>query len=317
MAKQVSKTVIGGFVVSAIALLVMGVVIFGGGKYFTKTAKYVLFFDQSVKGLHVGAPVVFRGVEIGTVQSVVIHADTEKFEVDIPVVIEVEPDKFQIKGKREMPKNPYDRAKVLIDRGLRGQLITESFVTGQLMVAMDFHPDQPAQLKRIDAGYPELPTIPSDFEQLTKKLKKLPIEEISEKILSAVQNVEKVLSAPELMETIENLKTATAKASTLIEDVDRVVNDADKMLVSADQKIEALATRGENVLVSAEGALDSATLTLNTYGSLVDEKSPLRNDLIDAVSELGEAARSLRAFFEYLEQHPEALIKGKSSSGGK
>ena len=95
MAKQVSKTVIGGFVISAIVLLVIGIVIFGGGKFFTKTFKYVLFFDRSIKGLNVGAPVVFRGVEIGSVNSVAIRADAETLKVDIPVVIEVEPERFQ------------------------------------------------------------------------------------------------------------------------------------------------------------------------------------------------------------------------------
>ena len=87
MAKQVSKTVIGGFVISAIVLLVIGIVIFGGGKFFTKTFKYVMFFDSSVKGLNVGAPVVFRGVEIGSVHSVVIRADAEKLKVDIHEII--------------------------------------------------------------------------------------------------------------------------------------------------------------------------------------------------------------------------------------
>ena len=118
MAKQVSKTAIGGFVISAIALLVIGIVVFGGGKFFTKTIKYVMFFDRTVKGLKVGAPVVFRGVEIGSVDSVVIRADTQKLEVDIPVVVEIEPDRFQTTGESKLPRNPYDRAKALIEGGL-------------------------------------------------------------------------------------------------------------------------------------------------------------------------------------------------------
>ena len=339
MAKQVSKTVIGGFVISAIVLLVIGIVIFGGGKFFTETVKYVMFFDHSVKGLNVGAPVVFRGVEIGSVDSVVILADTEKLTVDIPVVIAIEPDRFQTTGEIKLAKSPYERAKALIERGLRAQLAVESIVTGQLMIEMDFLPDTPVRLKGMDLGYPEIPTIPSSFEKLTQILKKVPIEEIFEKLLSALNNVEKVLGAPELMDTVQNLNKATQNANQLIQSADKMVKDADtlvqnvnqqvdplsenlqgafgdarKLLQNADGQIQPVSAKLQDALVSARKALDGAETTLATIDTFAAARSAFRIKLDASLEEIAAASRSVRALTEYLERHPEALLQGKSGS---
>jgi paraquat-inducible protein B len=98
MAKQIHKTVIGGFVVSVIVMLIVGVIILGGGKMFKKTWTYVLFFEKSVKGLSVGAPVVFNGVKIGSVSNVIINVDLDKVEFSIPVIIEIDPSLMTLKG---------------------------------------------------------------------------------------------------------------------------------------------------------------------------------------------------------------------------
>jgi paraquat-inducible protein B len=342
MAKQVSKTVIGGFVISAIALLVIGIVIFGGGKFFTKTVKYVLYFDRSIKGLNVGAPVVFRGVEIGTVASVVIRADPDKLKVDIPVVIEIEPDRFQTTGESERTKyarDPYERAKVLIEHGLRAQLTLESLVTGQLMIEIDFYPDTPVRLTGIDAGYPELPTIPSSIEQFAETLKKVPLEEIFEKLLSAINSIEKVLSAPEVMDTVKNLEEATQNANQLILSADKMVKDADtlvlnvnrqvdplsenlqaaigdvrKLLQNVDGQVQPVSAKLQDALVYARQALDGARTTLATINTFAEERSAFRIKLEASLEEISAASRSVRALTEYLERHPEALLQGKSGS---
>ena len=283
MAKQVSKTVIGGFVISAIVLLVIGIVIFGGGKFFTRTTKFVMFFDASVKGLSVGAPVVFRGVEIGSVDSVVILADTEKLTVDIPVVIEIEPDRFQTTGEIKLSKkNAYERTKVMIERGLRARLAVESIVTGQLMIEMDFFPDAPVRLTGIDLGYPEIPTMPSSIEQLTQKLKKIPLEEIFEKLLSAINNIEKVLGAPELMDTLRNLKEATQSANQLILSADKMVKDANRLVLNIDQQIDPLIQSADKMIKDADALVQNVNqqvdpLSENLQAAVGDARKLLQN----------------------------------------
>ncbi len=334
MAKQVSKTVIGGFVISSIALLIIGVLVFGGGRFFTKTIKFALFFDGSVKGLNVGSAVVFRGVKIGIVENVFIQADAEKLAVDIPVIVELEPEQFRVSGKR-LPKDPYEKAKRLIARGLRCQLATESFVTGQLMVAMDFDPDKPVRLTGIDVGYPELPTIHSDLEQLAEKMKEIPVEDLFKKIQATMTNLDKLVGAPELMDIIRNVKTATAKLDTLLVNadkfmvhVDQQVNpvstglqasmgDIRQLVKNVDSQVNRLSPKAQDAMVSAKGTLDEATQTLQAYKGLVDKKSDLRIDMAIAFQEIARAARYFQAFFDYIEQHPEALLQGKGPGGGE
>ncbi|MBW2143809.1 MAG: MCE family protein [Deltaproteobacteria bacterium] len=334
MSKQVSKTVIGGFVISSIALLVVGVFIFGGGKFFKRTQKFVLFFEGSVKGLSVGSPVTFRGVEIGSVESVTLRADREALTVQIPVVVEVEPDRIQLTGGGGKP-NPQQKIQRLIDAGLRAQLTVESMVTGQLMIALNLYPDKPAKLVGTDPEYPEIPTIPSAFEQVTETIQKLPIEEIFQKLLAAVDGIEKVLNSPDLEDTIASLKVTVQNADKLINNADKLVRnvdgqvgplaesikitamDAQKLLKDVDGEIVPLASSIRTAADAAKAALVQGEETLKTLKNGIGEDSALVYELRNSLKELSSASRSIRVLADYLEQNPDALIRGKSSIGGK
>src|SRR5512135_2175768 len=122
MAKQASRMMIGGFVVLAVIIMAASLVVFGSGKFFKKTNKYVLYFDESVKGLNVGAPVLFQGVPVGSVTSIILEADIEKMKTRIPILIEIEPDRFRVPaGERDYHKV----AERLIEKGLRAQLVMQ------------------------------------------------------------------------------------------------------------------------------------------------------------------------------------------------
>ncbi len=110
MAKQASRMMIGGFVVLAVIIMVASLVVFGSGRFFKKTVKCVLYFNESVSGLNVGAPVLFQGVQIGSVVSVTLEVDPTMLQLQIPIVIEYEPEKFHVKLRRpgsyqRSPKN--------------------------------------------------------------------------------------------------------------------------------------------------------------------------------------------------------------------
>ena len=159
MAKQASKTVIGVFVVSSIAMLIVGVIVFGSGDIFKKTLKYVMFFEDSVKGLSVGAPVIWHGVEVGSVSSIVLRANTKKLTINIPVVIEMDPKRMEIEGS--MAKDPRERLKKMIDKGFRARMALQSIVTGSSLIEIDFLPGTPVHLTGLDPRYPEIPTLRS------------------------------------------------------------------------------------------------------------------------------------------------------------
>ena len=337
MSKQVSKTAIGGFVLVAIGLLIVSIIAFGGGKFLKKTDKYVLFFESSVKGLSVGAPVIFRGVHVGSVTSIVLRSNLRTLVATIPVVIEIERDKIEIE---EEVGSLYENRQRLIERGLRAELSLESLVTGQMMVELDFKPDTPIKLVGAETKYPEIPTVVSALDRLAQSIQKLPIEELFNKIMGAVEGISKVVNSPDLMAAVQSLNLAVNDARELLQDVDAQVeplattatttmNDFGTLAKDVDKQVEPLAKEAKGTLrayrklardvdakvdplsKSAIAAMKAAESAIKSIDDLVGKDSPTVADLDTTLQELSEAARSLRILADYLEQHPDAIIKGK------
>jgi len=335
MAKQVNKAVIGGFVISVIVMLIGGVILLGGGEMFKKKVKYVMFFEQSIKGLSKGAPLVFKGVEIGSVSNVVVDYDIDKLEINIPVIVEFDPSLVKLKGQESRNEQELrQRLNQMIERGLRAQLGLQSLVTGQLMIELDFFPDTPVRLAGIKSDYPEIPTIPSSMEKLAKKLKELPIDEIVGKLSEILDNIEKATGDSKLNDIVTNVDTASKNLNSLILDLDgrakklldnltvassdaqKLMVDARKLVKDADGQIQPLSDKAQDALVSAKRAMDEAKTTLAGVNTFVGDHSETRHKLNRALDELATAARSLNSLMDYLERHPEALLKGKSGKGG-
>jgi paraquat-inducible protein B len=162
---RANPAVVGGFVVGAIALIVIGLLLFGGTGWFVQRNKYVAYFPGSVKGLQVGAPVDFRGVTIGQVTEIRVLYDPQKVSARIPVIMELDPTQIEIAGQQGGETQHQDIER-LIEAGFRAQLQSQSLLTGLLFVNLDFYPDKPPRPVGGDEPYPEIPTIPSDLEQL-------------------------------------------------------------------------------------------------------------------------------------------------------
>jgi paraquat-inducible protein B len=162
---RANPAVVGGFVIGAIALIVIGLLVFGGTGWFVPHNKYVAYFPGSVKGLQVGAPVDFRGVTIGEVTDIKVLFNPEEVSARIPVVMELDPTGIEVVGRGEIIAASED-AERLIKAGFRAQLQSQSLLTGLLFVNLDFYPNAPVRLVGGDEPYPEIPTIPSGFEQL-------------------------------------------------------------------------------------------------------------------------------------------------------
>lgn len=232
MSKKANKTVIGLFVVGAAALFVAAILAFGSGALFRQSDKYVLFFDGSVKGLSVGAPVIFRGVKVGSVDEISLVYDAKSKDVLIPVIIDVELDR--VKGVPE--RLGYPDYNSLIKRGLMARLEIQNFITSQLMIGFDFYPDREPKLYGLIKNYPELPALPTSPD-IFEVMDEVPILEIS-------KNLDETVSW-----------------------INRLVNS----------------------------------------GGLYE--------LGNALQEVSGAARSIRLLADYLEEHPEAILKGKTAIG--
>jgi paraquat-inducible protein B len=315
MAKQANRMMIGVFVVIAVILMAASLVVFGSGKFFKKTVKCVLYFDESVKGLSVGAPVLFQGVQIGSVISIVLQVDPAKRQIQIPVIIEYEPEKFHVGEEgRKTPRDPRKNIPMLIEKGLRAVLTMQSFITGQLMIELDFHPGTPVNLKNIDKDYIEIPTMPSTTERLGQALEKLDLEGLKKNLESTLAGVDRLVNNPDLIASIRALKDTLQDTSKLVnrverkvdplaDDVKKVVKDIGKLTREADTQIGAVATGLDKTMSAAKG--------------VISEDSPLIVELQNTLKEIAAASRSFRQLADYLEQHPETVIRGKKSPGGK
>ncbi len=302
MSKQANPTVIGGFVVGAVVLVVAGILIFGSGRFLAEKITYVLFFEGSLSGLNVGSPILFRGVKVGMVSDIVIRHDTRDHSFTLPVYVELSPDRIELVGDLTKPRDPHAVVELLVERGLRGQLVMSSFVTGQRAIEFTIHPGTPVNLVGADPRYPELPTMPSAFAELTKTIQNLPIEPLVDDIRRAVQGIDQLVRSPEIIKTIRDLDEALLAFKELTRKVEG--------------QIEPLATSFNETLAVAQGALKQAEETLATVKGVVEEDSVLHYQVTNALAELSAALHSVRVLADYLQQHPEAVFSGKTTPGG-
>ena len=258
MSKQANKTAIGIFVVGAVVLAAAAIIVFGSGKFFAKTELFVSYFPGSVKGLRVGAPVVFRGVKIGEVTRIEIYSIRKDLSVEIPVIFKVDRDSFHPVGAVEIEdisnQKVMDR---LVKMGLRARMDMTSFVTGQKMINIDFYPDTPLRLmskKGIDLGKDiiEIPTIKTLEQEIGKTFEEVPIGELAESLRNSLKGIEGFVTSEEfgkslhyfkqtMKETRNLVRHVNEKVDPLFADVDQTLKDAQAMLVNINSQVTPVA----------------------------------------------------------------------------
>ncbi|MBN2886042.1 MAG: MCE family protein [Chromatiaceae bacterium] len=260
---------------------------------YARKSRYLLFFDGSVRGLAVGAPVLLRGIQIGRVLDVQLQFNLDEGAFRIPVLIEVEPERIALRGEGERPE-PDEMLERLVAQGLRAQLRIGSLLTGQLNIEFDFHPDLPPASIGHYGDYQVIPTLPGSLEAMATKLNAvldqiaaLPMEQIGDNLAATLASTRALVEAPEIARSLRDLEVSMDRLRSLSEQLDEALAP------------ELLATLGE-----ARGALASAR-------SQLAEDSSLSVEIRRLMQEITSAARSVRALSDYLERHPEALLQGK------
>ncbi|HUN67558.1 MAG TPA: MlaD family protein, partial [Burkholderiales bacterium] len=215
-----SPTLIGAFVLGALALVVAGVLFFGAEALRENRLVGVSFFDTSIEGLRVGAPVTFRGVPVGEVKSMGVRLDSRTGRSIIQVNMEIVPGMVTVYGT----PLPGDEALVpfLVRNGLTAQLVKQSFVTGLLSVELAFRPG--VEVSRL--GYdtlPEIPTVPGDLEGLAKQLQTVDIAAALKSLQRTLDSADTVLSAPELRQAVRELPKVTSSLTRALDTIEREV----------------------------------------------------------------------------------------------
>jgi paraquat-inducible protein B len=229
--------------------------------------------------------------------------------MDIPIFIETEPDRFHAKDSvpakskiLEKRRRTKEEIEVLIKKGLRAQLQTDSLVTGKLFIAVDMYPDKPLRLLDAVKGYQEIPTIPSTMQQLTKTIEELPLEELVEKTMSAVDGIDKLVNSPDLTASISAMRVA--------------LEGFGKMAKNIDGQVDPIAESFRSTAKSAEETLEQVTLALEGIRDMTGKNSPIYYEVNKAFEDLSDTARTISILADYIQQHPEALIRGKKQKGG-
>jgi paraquat-inducible protein B len=267
---------------------------------------YVLYFNESMRGLSVGAPVTFLGLPAGEVTSVGLAIDAAKADIRPRVTISFYPDRLIALATAETgtasiasvlndePKRRAFLKRIFEERGLRAQLRSGSLITGQMYVAFDYYPGAAKTKLDLNQAVPELPVVPGTLAALEAKLTSI-LDKVDKMPFEALGN--------DLKKDLEDLDGTLTGATKLMSDADV------QLMPQLKVDIEDL----HRTLAGVERAINNADATL------LSPNAPGQQDLRNALQEFARAARSLRALADQIERQPSSLIRGKTdpSSGGK
>ena len=333
MSKKSNPTLIGAFVVGAVALLALGVSLFGGQQLFAPTSNSVAYFPGSVKGLRVGSNVLFRGVRVGFVSDISLLGNVETLDTVVRAELELTPGVWGfIKDGKMLGANAIE---MISDEdfeaaGVRARLGIESLVTGQLVIELDLLPETEAVYRALlekDQDGSEIPTVPSNTQQILENIQnfvaKLDLDKLVDEIQDTVSGINELANSEDLREAIAginrianseqmqelgpNIEETLVAARSAAQDFRALVKNVDGQIGPILAEVKPAVKRLDEALAAAES-------TLTAVNRQLGGETSLDWDVSTTLREVREAARSLRLFMEYLEQNPEALIRGKNEN---
>jgi len=262
---------------------------------YTVKRDMIIEIKDSVRGLSVGAPVEFRGLQIGKVTDIDLDADFENLDFTVPVRIELEPERLHL-GSPKDEKDAIDRWQRLLDKGFRAQLETGSLLTGQLYVKLDIFEDAPPAKLSFYGDLPVIPSLPSSSQEIMqgvtrflKKLDQLPLEAIGKDLQNTMAGVDKLVNGPDLRDAVQSLGGILDELKTTTQ------------------------TLNADTVPRINTALAEMATVLKNLDGWVSADAPLQGDLRKTLEELAAAGRAISELADMLERHPEALIQGKGS----
>ena len=330
MSQRASPAMIGAFVLGALVLLLAGIFLLGSGELFRKKYRFVSYFEESVNGLREGSAVKFKGVEIGSVDQIRLPLGPDN--PPVLVFFSLDAEELGETADRDLTQADLDRA---IEAGLRAQLGQESFVTGQLHLAVVFAPESEAKLHDPIPGYPELPTIQTTFAEFTARLgrmvdglERIDLVAFMEDLHATTRAAGDLMRSETLASSITSLDRTLADLSATTAIVREKIGPlADSLLATSDSarslsgELQSGAGEAREILVEVRqlaGSLDrsvreltaSLEATLQAARDVVGPNAPPVTRLQEALGELSATARAARAVLEILEREPAALVRG-------
>jgi paraquat-inducible protein B len=301
---------------------VAGVLWLSGGNLFERRDDVVIYFQDGVRGLYIGAPVTFRGVPIGMVKSIGLELDRRTLAARIPVHILVTPEVAVMTGEENPALGRIDLP-LMVSHGLRAKLVSESLITGQKSIELNMVTDA-APVTAGTRYEHEIPVIADRTGALTDQLANLPLQEIAEELRTSLKafrttmdtaNTTLQAARTELgglsTQTRKTLATASEAISRVQDKSDVTLDAVARLADNANGTVTGIRPDLLRTLSSTRDAAESARVAMARVAELTAPGAPLRSDLDGAVVDLAEAARNLRDWSEVLQEQPNAIIFGQ------
>lgn len=307
----------GLFVVGGLAVVIIGILAFGGLRWFEPSQEAVVYFEEQVGGLNAGAPVTFRGIEMGTVRRLRIHADAESGRVLVRVLLQLRPDDVSLAGSDSRALDVED----LVARGLRAQLRPRSLVTGQMAVELDFLPGTTERRHAFVDDPPEIPGRSSDFQQVRQNISDFPWQDTMDTVMKTLNSLQSLSKSLEnefaglgdklhstldegqllIKESRETVQFLEARSTETMENFDRFSIEGLDNLEQRSDELEA-------VLASASVTLERVDTVAVEMTSLLHPRSPERDDLRRLLRDLSSASSNLRSLSDKVDKQPNLLL---------
>lgn len=341
MKRKANATLIGSFVMAGAALIAVAIIALAGNTLFTSKERAVMHFSGSVYGLQVGAPVVFRGVRVGSVESIEVFYDRATDDFSIPVVVGLDSNVVSgLDGKRANVDVGL-ALPALIERGLSGQLATQSLLTGLLYVDLDLRPQRERSVRGTYDGVTEIPTTVTAIQNIRDQFEGMDFRAIADDLSAIAASARAVVSGPQLKQALNDLTEMAASfnrmSTRLDKRLDPLADDLQRALAATRKAMEDMQQAARSVNETADGV----GRTSDRVGNLLAPDAPLVQNLQRAADEVGRtaaalraatsgdstlmvgadraledlsrAARALRDLAETLAQQPDALLRGRET----
>jgi len=327
MSKKANPTAVGLFDVIGMILLIAGIISFSSFKIKGVTQQFVLYFDSSVKGLSVGAPVTHRGVKIGTVTHMQLRFNQAADDFDVPVFIELNHNLLESQSDRDVDLADEELLDNLVAKGMRAVMEASSFVTGQLYVELSLIPDAlPPVFHQIEPIYLEIPTAPTKIQSLMTNLSSMDVKGLSEQLTSVLSILETNIEAANIGGISKGLTEVLAAIDRKLNDptLSNAVKTTDATLKDFKETSKVLRAEVVSVSHNIQSALKEIDGTMiEIREGVADIRHTISADnalafqLRAALEQLAKASNSISELTDFLILHPNALISGRKQKDSK
>lgn len=311
---------IGMFIVGAMVLVFIALLFFSGGKLFSAKKRVIMYFEGSVQGLQVGAPVKLKGVVIGEITDIRINFENNGQPLTTAVTADLVMARISRKGI-EIDDSFFAEA---IQDGLRAQLNFQSFLTGLLYVELDFFPESPVKIYNFQGDHLELPTVATDFEEISKNLQEMNVKGLIGNLDNMILEINKIVVSGRIQELLSSINNAAQSVDKTATTLDKEIVHLSKNLNTTSSELNLLLKNINNQnpsltqqlsqnLLALQKSLDQFTQATETLNHTFSEDAPLVNQLNTTLQDISTSARAFRNLSETLEQQPEAIWRGRTS----